>query len=407
MDRLVCTLAKKYVRTSSITPALIAFAISLGMFVSLPEVAAARPQAQANSVASAQLPAAVTEVCAPTLLPTLAPRLAGPALKVVVTVAPLKSFIEPMLPMGSEVTILMQPGRSEHGYEFTPSDLRKIAKADIVLYVGLDLEPQVAKFLSQRPNASRRDICFADAVGINVTDEHDHADHAGEPKTNLAQGEQGHVHGPGCNHGPVDPHLWLDPILCAQLVPVVRLNIEKELVERNAYTVDDRAILQKSELALLDRIAEVNANWIVGVNAFAGQSIVTHHNAFSRLADRYGFEVAEVIQEIATVEPSPAQVASIVKAINEKKVRAIFVEPQFNGVLAQRIAKSAGVRLGRIDPLGTGDWFVLMASNLRSLTENLAEPNLAEPNLAEPNRNESSKQPSASSTTAPAGASRQ
>lgn len=403
MDRLVWTLAQKYVRTSSFTPALITFAMSLGMFVSLPNVVAAWPQAQAISVASAQLPDAVTEVSAPTLLPTiattLAPRLAGPALKVVVTVAPLKSFIEPMLPMGSEVTILMQPGRSEHGYEFTPSDLRKIAKADIVLYVGLDLEPQVAKFLSQRPNASRRDICFADAVGINVTDEHDNA---GEPKTNLSQGEQGHVHGPGCNHGPVDPHLWLDPILCAQLVPVVRLNIEKELVERNAYTVDDRSILQKSELALLDRIAEVNANWIVGVNAFAGQSIVTHHNAFSRLADRYGFEVAEVIQEIATVEPSPAQVASIVKAINEKKVRAIFVEPQFNGVLAQRIAKSAGVRLGRIDPLGTGDWFVLMASNLRSLTENLAEPNLAEPNRIEP-----AKQALPLSTTAPAGAPRQ
>ena len=98
------------------------------------------------------------------------PAHAAPPLRAVVTVAPLKGIIEPLLPPGSTLSVLMPPGRSEHGYEFTPSDIAALAKADLVVYVGLHLEPRVAAALREHPVQGREVICFAEAVGLLVAE---------------------------------------------------------------------------------------------------------------------------------------------------------------------------------------------------------------------------------------------
>ena len=121
-------------------------------------------------------------------------RAAGP-IRVVVTVPPLAGLIKPMLPADANVTVLISPGRSEHGYEFTARDIAAMAQADMVFYVGLGLETQVEAYLRDHRSKTRRDISFAQAIGIGAATE-THDDHAHEH-------EEEHVHA-----GP-DPHLWL------------------------------------------------------------------------------------------------------------------------------------------------------------------------------------------------------
>lgn len=284
------------------------------------------------------------------------PAIKAPALRAVVTVAPLKSFVEPLLPDDSQLRVLMQPGKSEHGYEFTPSDLRAIAEADVVVLVGLNLEPAVEKTLANRKDPSRRVVRFSDVAGIQA-DPHAHHDHD-------------HEHGEECDHGPVDPHLWLDPILCDTLVGGVRAAVDAELTERNALTDEVKAALAAREASLRAMIARVDQAWRDAGPMLAATPIVTHHNAFPRLSERYGMRIAAVIREIPNTEPSPAQVASVARTIREQNVRTIYVEPQFNRKLADRIAKAAGVSVATLDPLGTGDWFALMDSNLASIRAN-------------------------------------
>ena len=139
-------------------------------------------------------------------------------LQVVVTIAPLKGLIESLLPEGSTVTVLIAPGKSEHGYEFTPVDVAAVAKADFVVYVGLGLEGRVGDVLKNQDSPKRSVVCFADAVGIKaVKSEHEDDDHD-------TKGEhEHHEHGAGY----VDPHLWLDPALVEKLVPVLRDAVRK------------------------------------------------------------------------------------------------------------------------------------------------------------------------------------
>lgn len=308
-----------------------------------------RPATQAPAAPSAPTDASTADTL---------PAIKAPALRAVVTIAPLKSFVEPLLPEGSQLRVLMQPGKSEHGYEFTPSDLRAIAQADIVVLVGLALEPAVEKALANRKDPSRRVVRFSDAVGIEA-DPHAH-----------------HHHAPGeeCDHGPVDPHLWLDPIMCDTLVGAVRGAVDAELAERNALTDDAKAALSAREAHLKARVAQVDQAWRDAAPQIAATPIVTHHNAYPRLAERYGLKIAAVIRDIPTTEPSPAQVANVARTIREQNVRTIYIEPQFSRKLADRIAKAADVSIATLDPLGTGDWFAMMDANLASLRANSPTP---------------------------------
>lgn len=287
-------------------------------------------------------------------------------IKVVVTVAPLKALVEPLLPKGSELRILMQPGRSEHGYEFSPQDLSNLAGADLVVYIGLNLEPRVAEVLADhKGTAAQRVVCFAEAVGIQKP---------GEPLPEAEDHDhEGHVHTDECEHGHgPDQHLWLDPVLVKQLIPTLSGTV-KEIAKSKGAGAAELERIDQAGVQLESRVQGVDRAWTEAFKALPGAAIVTHHNAFSRPAERYGFEVAAVIRTAEGKDPTPADIATVVKEIKARKVKAIFVEPQFNARAAERIARSAKVKLGTLDPLGDGDWFKLMAANLESITGNLAE----------------------------------
>jgi zinc transport system substrate-binding protein len=305
-------------------------------------------------------------------------------LRVVVTIAPLKGLVEPLLPDGSTVTVLMQPGKSEHGYEFTPADVAAVAKADLVVYVGLGLEGRIEEAAKRQSAGGRRVVCFADAVGIKpgpAQDGEDEHQEKGDEKKEPKGGEGHHHH----EHeaGYVDPHLWLDPVLVGKLIdvlePKVHAATELSTTGGCGWGVDVKALQQEFERAsaaatdLRERIQAVDKEWTDRLAPLKGRSVVTHHNAFSRPAERYGFKVAAVIREFETSEPSPGDIAKVVEAIRKEHVKTIFVEPQFNGAAAERIAAKAGVKVGHLDPLGDGDWFKMMKSNLDALVAGLSD----------------------------------
>lgn len=288
------------------------------------------------------------------------PSTSSPRLNVVVTIPPLVGIVKPLLPEGSELKLLMPPGRSEHGYEFTPSDLAAVAKADVLIYVGLGLEPRIEKEVKERPIASRAVICMSEALGIVVppheTPEHDEAH------------EDGHDH----HHGIVDQHLWLDPKLVESLVPKLAEAI-KAAMERHGVGAEGRSRVDDAAAKLVKDVKGVDAMYCEKLAPLKGAAIVTHHNAFKRLADRYGLVIAESIREFDNSDPTPKEIEEIVRTIRAKNVGAIFIEPNYNPKIAERIARATGVKIGKLDPLGDGDWFKMMRTNLDQLVLNLKQ----------------------------------
>jgi zinc transport system substrate-binding protein len=286
-------------------------------------------------------------------------------IRVVVTLPALKSFVEPFVPAGSEVIALMKPGKSEHNYEFSAGDLAQLSRADVVVIVGAGLEPQVETFLERQRKPGRQEVSFGATVGVVATEE-----------------GEAHVHDDGstCTHAHgVDPHLWLDPVLVKGFVPAIRAavlqaQVGKAQAAKKAVSQEERTRLQTAQAELIAKIDALHEEYKTQLAPLAGKAIVTHHDAFGRLAQRYGLKVAASIKNTHAAEASPQRIAEAVQAIAKQGAKAVFFEPQFDKSMAERIATAANVKLGMLDPLGEDDWFATMRANLKALVENLSEP---------------------------------
>jgi zinc transport system substrate-binding protein len=296
-------------------------------------------------------------------------RPAGP-LRVAVTIAPLAGLVQPFLPKDADLTILMTPGRSEHGYEFSAQDLATLGRADVVVLVGLSLEPKIEQFLREHPSPNRQVVHFAKSVGLESPkdDDHAHTDaaHSHDDHAHHAHDEHGN-----CIHTEGDPHLWLDPILVSQLVPAIRSAVQ---TAQKSLGTDDAVRLAAVEAEVLKQVLAVDDEYRKALEPLAGKGIVTHHAAWGRLAERYGLKVAEVLRPVESVEPDAAHTARVIEAVRASGSGTIFVEPAYDRRSAERIAAAAGARVVTVDPLGTGDWFGMMRSNLVSFVDAFTGP---------------------------------
>lgn len=290
-----------------------------------------------------------------------------PEIRVIVTIPPLVGLMQSIAPEGVKVTGLMQPGQSEHGYEFKPSDMNALAACDVVAYVGMGLEPGVAKFLAKGSSDRRRVVVLGEVLGLQKPGD------APEPHDHKAD-EKGHHHDHDHDdHAGPDVHIWLDPVLVRQILPPLADAMKHAVAQRGTeWAGAEKEIDQKLE-ATLKKVDTLHEHFKSELAPFKGRSIVTHHAAFGRLAARYDIKIAEVIRHFESAEPTPGQLDEVIKAIREQNVKTIFVEPQFNAKAAQRIADTAKVRLGHLDPLGDGDWFKLMETNLHELVQGLSD----------------------------------
>lgn len=283
------------------------------------------------------------------LLPACTRSAPPPEPVVLVEVAPLVSLIQPLVGPGYQVRPIVPAGTSPHGYQLTPGDARALASAALVITVGPVLDPGITRAV-QRQTPKDRQLSIADLLGIEHDDDHHHHDHE---------------HGEDCVHA-VDPHLWLDPELMHRMIAL----LPEQLAARGiaADTADSAAA------TLLTDIAAIRADYADRLAPFHGRAIITHHNAFQRIADRYHITVAQVIRPVSTVEPTPGDLTRVLDAARQHQVGAIFIEPQYPDALPRRIADRLGLRVLTLNPEGSTDWSAMMRDNLDALVEGLSAP---------------------------------
>lgn len=273
---------------------------------------------------------------------------------VLVEVAPLAGLVRPLVDPGVEVRPIVPAGVSPHGYQLTPTDIADLSRAVMVVTVGAPLEPAINRAIDQVVS-DEAVFNIADVLGIDAA-ACDHPEH-----------NHGHEHAHSHDHGHgADPHLWLDP------------GLMREMVEPLADAIENRGIAHPQLSGYRKQLAAglevLDGSFRAQLEPFAGRAIITHHDAFRRIADRYGLVVGEVMRPVSSVEPTPGDLALAAEAIREHRAGAIFVEPQFSDALPRRIAEQAGVKVYTLDPVGSEDWINLMRANLRALVAGLSEP---------------------------------
>lgn len=218
----------------------------------------------------------------------------------------------------ADVSVLLPPNVDAHTFEPAPRDLVAVATADVVFVNGFQLE---GPLLTALERVGEHTALTSVSRGI-------------VPRA-LGKGESG-------DRTSIDPHVWLDP----NNVIVWVDNIARALSQVDPEHAPDyrtNAARYDSKLRALDAWIEDQVAHIPPRDRL----LVTNHDAFGYLAQRYGFRlIGSVLPGLSTLaEPSAKNLATLIDAIKKLGVKAIFVGTTVNPTLARRLAEDTGVTL--------------------------------------------------------------
>ena len=290
---------------------------------------------------------------------------------VVTTIKPLHSLISSVMEGVGKPSLIIEGTNNPHTFVFKPSHAEMIENADIVFWIGEDLEAFMEKPLESLAKNAKT-ISFMDLASIeklkfreqNIFDDHDdhghddhddhghkdddhddHDDHDGHDDEHDGHDDHDdHAgHHDGHNHGEFDAHIWLDPANAKEMV----LEISHELSEldpSNKSKYEDNA--SKTIVALDKLIEEVDKSLSKDI------SYIVFHDAYQYFEKRFGVIPAGALTLNPDVLPGAKQIADIQDVINDKGIKCIFSEPQYNPKIIETIGNDMNISTGVMDPLG-------------------------------------------------------
>jgi zinc transport system substrate-binding protein len=257
------------------------------------------------------------------------------------------------------VTDLTPAGAEPHDLELTPDQVDEILDADVAIVMGNGFQPAAEDTADDRDAVTVFvfDELPIDAGGRVVEDEHE--DEGGEEESDEAHGDEA-----------LDPHVWLDPVLMGETV----LAVTDALVEADP---DHAAGYERRARALERRIERLDAEYTAGLADCERDIVVTSHDAFARLAARYGLVVEPIAGISPDEEPSPERLAELADLAEEEGVTTIFTETLVSPDVAETLAREAGgLETAVLNPLEGltddevdegADYFTVMEDNLAAL----------------------------------------
>ncbi|MFH7825648.1 zinc ABC transporter substrate-binding protein ZnuA [Kluyvera chengduensis] len=264
---------------------------------------------------------------------------------VVASLKPL-GFIASAIADGvTETQVLLPDGASEHDYSLRPSDAKRLQNADLVVWIGPEMEAFMDKSSQSIPDNKKVTIAQLDGVKpllMKGADDDDH-DAADGDDHDHAHGEKGDAHH---HHGEYNMHLWLSPEI-ARLSAVAIHDKLVELMPQSRARLDANLKDFEANLAATDKQV---ANELAPVK---GKGYFVFHDAYGYYEKHYGLTPLGHFTVNPEIQPGAQRLHQIRTQLVEQKATCVFAEPQFRPAVVESVARGTSVRMGTLDPLGT------------------------------------------------------
>jgi zinc transport system substrate-binding protein len=245
--------------------------------------------------------------------------------KVVATIKPIHSIAAQVMKGAGEPQLLLRGSSSPHTYAFTPRDAQAVQDAQIVFWVGPELEAFLKKPLATLGEKSWS-TPLIEAPGLAVH--------------TVREGEQHQEDGDA-----LDAHIWLDPRNASAIADAMSAALAKVDIA-NASLYQQNAEALKAQLATIEK--EIATN-------FAGTKLkraVVFHDAYQYFEKRFGLPAPEALSIHPENPPGAAALKKIRNDLRAGSVACVFTEPQFDTKLVRTVTEGLQVKVGVLDPLG-------------------------------------------------------
>ena len=301
--------------------------------------------------------------------------------KVVASIKPIHSLASYLMDGVGKPDLIVDGYASPHGFAMKPSHAKMLQEADLIFWVGEDLEAFLEKPLkSIAKKAEKIELMATKNLNVlkfrerNIFDEHDHDDHGQDDHAKKKDDHDDHDHDKkakknddhdhdhdhdshakkedghddhddhdGHHHGEFDPHIWLDPINAKAILN----EMVEHLIENDAANA---SIYKKNLDKALNELDKLTMNVMTDLNKSTAS--IVFHDAYQYFEERFNVNVLGAFTVNTDVMPGAEQLKEIREIIEHDNVSCVFSEPQFNPDIINAVAKDMNIKTGVLDPLG-------------------------------------------------------
>jgi zinc transport system substrate-binding protein len=307
-------------------------------------------------------------------------------LTVYTTIYPLQDFTQKIGGEFVEVQSIYPPNVDAHTYEPSTKEMITIANSDLFIYTGAGIEGFAEK-ASEALKKEEVQILMA-SEGIDFiesshsedphegeeshSDSEDHEDENGhseeeEHAESEAHEEEGH------DHGDLDPHVWLDPVLSIDLANNIK-NSLSELMPEHATEFETNFKQLKTELEKLDQEFKTT------IESSKTKNLLVSHAAYGYWEKRYGIETIAISGLSPTQEPTQKELQAIIEESTEHNIHYVIFEQNVSPKIAKIIQEEIGAKsliLHNLEAVTEenikqkDDYFSIMRKNLETIKKAL------------------------------------
>ncbi|MDV6318233.1 metal ABC transporter substrate-binding protein [Chromohalobacter sp. HP20-39] len=268
-------------------------------------------------------------------------------LEVVASFSILGDMVENVGGEHVDVTTLVGPDGDAHVFSPSPIDARAVGAADLFIVNGLHFEGWLDRLVEASGYAGPVVVASRGIDALSFDEErtaHDHEGHGHRHDDSHAGHDHDHSHGDshaGHDHGPEDPHAWQDLQNGKQYVK----NIRDALIEADPAHADD---YRDNAAQYLDAIDSLDGEIHQRISEIpkANRVLITNHDAFGYFANAYGLDVLSPVGLSTAAQPSAADMAKLIRQIQKRDVKALFLENMTNPALLEQLSNETGVAIG-------------------------------------------------------------
>ena len=275
--------------------------------------------------------------------------LKGYALEIVTSIKPLQLITLALVLPDDDVDYIIPPYASPHTHSPTPAARQKLARADLLIWVGAELETRWRDLF--RTKSSSIELLPLAQKKRNPAQNEEHTEHEEDSKheehTEHEEDSKHEEHGANPIHrGAVDTHIWMSPLLAEQAANLITARLA---MMRPARAAAYRQRLTQFRRDLHVALAAIN----IELAPVRQRRFYVMHDAYGHFTDEFDLAVAGYVTLTPERPLSARHLRNIDREIAAGNIVCIFSEPQISPKIIKRLVRDRQVRYAVLDPLAS------------------------------------------------------